>query len=47
MNVEQTITIENIRNISGEDFLSLLRQIGIFGNAIAHLHCFIFPVDSI
>ncbi|MFB2918354.1 MULTISPECIES: hypothetical protein [Aerosakkonema] len=26
MNVEQIITIESVRNISGEDFLSLLRQ---------------------
>lgn len=26
MNVEQTITIESLRNISLEDFLSLLRQ---------------------
>jgi len=26
MNVQETITIESIRNISGEDFLSLLRQ---------------------
>lgn len=26
MNVEQTITIESVRNISVEDFLSLLRQ---------------------
>ncbi|MCL1466181.1 hypothetical protein [Argonema galeatum] len=26
MNVEQTITIESLRNISVEDFLSLLRQ---------------------
>ncbi|MGA9382342.1 MAG: hypothetical protein WBV73_26580 [Phormidium sp.] len=26
MNVQETITIESIRKISGEDFLSLLRQ---------------------
>lgn len=31
MNVQETITIESIRNISGADFLSLLREKSAIG----------------